>query len=182
MLKLSMISGLRRCAAAAILAMSVAACGTSDLDFNRIPYARVYVPFTTIGDWHNYGVSGALQSRRFIKTDTENQPSGYVYPVVAATGFGGILLVCDVSSNVVAMDLACPVELNRTVRVAVDSETNMAKCPKCGSTYDVFNLNGAGAGVPTSGPAINASGKKTYALTRYTVVYNVDNRYALITN
>ena len=171
---------LRRSLAAAALIAGVAACGTSDLDFNRIPYSRVYVPFTTIGDWHNYGVSGALQSRRYIKG--ENTPSGYTYTLASYTGYGGILLACDVNSNVVAMDLACPVELNPTVRVSVDSETNMAKCPKCGSTYDVFNLNGAGVGVPTSGPAINANGNKSYALTLYAVVYNVDGRYALITN
>lgn len=160
----------------AILSILVlAGCSHSiEIDFYRIPRTAVYVPFTTIGDWDAFGVGGALQSRRFIRE--QNQPAGYTYSVQTATGWGGVLLVMDVYSTARAYDLSCPVERQQNVRVRINSETNLAECPECHSTYDVFLLNGALAGAPTSGPALISG----YGMRNYRVLLGVDGRDRLI--
>jgi hypothetical protein len=161
-----------------LMLLAVAATGcSSDVNYRRVPYSQVYIPFTTAGEWTVWGVSGALQSRRFIRVDAV--PNGYPYTVQTYTGYGGVLLVCDAYGSLMAFDLCCPVECQPKVRIAVDSETNYAKCSKCGSTYDVFDLTGSGGGTPVSGPAAESD----YGLRRYAVTFaNSENRYALITN
>lgn len=162
-----------------LLALAAAGCSHSvDITFNRVPRAPVYVPFTTAGDWDIYGCNAALSARRFIRQTSE--PAGYTYNDYSYTGYGGILLVCDIHSVPRAYDLSCPVECQRDVRVIVDYQTDLARCPECGSTYDVFLLNGSAnlAGAPVSGPA-SVSG---YGLRRYQVLFGVDNRHALISN
>lgn len=160
------------CTLAAVLALP--GCHSVDID-DDVVYGRVYVPFTTAGDWEMYGVSGAMQSRRFILWD--RVPANYPYQDYCFTGFGGVLLACTAHSDYVAYDLACPVEHSQKVTVAIDPETNFAVCPKCRSVYDVFQLQEA-PGYPVSGPARTEG----FALTRYRLVFNADNRYALITN
>lgn len=136
----------------------------------------VYIPFTTLGDWDAYGCKVPLDAQRFVRQ--LRLPSGYPYPDYSFTGFGGVLMVCDVFSNVRAFDLCCPVELNPDIRVYIDHNANCAKCPKCGSTYDVFLLNGSGrlAGGPLSGPALTDG----FGLRNYNVLFGVDGRYCLI--
>lgn len=149
---------------------------SSDINDDRIPYARVYVPFTTVGDWNVYGVSGALSSRSFIMS--QKQPAGYAWPQIGASGYGGVLLTCSVFGEYWAFDLSCPVERDPQVRVAVRSSDHMAECPKCHSVYDVFGINGVGRGVAVSGVAATSK----YALRPYNVVFGVDSRYCLLTN
>ncbi len=161
----------------AALAMAQSGCST-DVDDERIPRARVYIPFTTIGDWNTCGVNAALDARRFVPQ--LHEPAGYQWSMIAAAGYGGVLLTCDIYGERRAFDLACPVERDPQVRVAVDRQTNVARCAKCGSTYDVFGINGIGNGIALSGPA--AEGHRPYALRPYTVLFGVDSRYALISN
>lgn len=124
----------------------------------RIPPHPVRIPFITVGDWNLYGVSGALDYRYF--TLDPRQPAGYTYPVYAATGFGGVLLVGDVLGTPRAYDLACPVEAQPNVRIQVDSKKSIAVCPKCGSSFAVFELGNA-----IDGPAA----QNGWALRQYTV-------------
>ena len=76
-------------------------------------------------------------------------------------GFGGLLIINGMS-NLFAYDLACPVEVSRTIRVVPDSDKNniTATCPKCGAVF----LIATGTGAPQSG--------SKYGLRRYAVVGN----------
>ncbi|GHT20335.1 hypothetical protein AGMMS4957_06910 [Bacteroidia bacterium] len=53
-------------------------------------------------------------------------------------GFGGVLVINGYSANgaptLFAYDLACPVEVERDVKVIAD-EAGRATCPKCGATF-----------------------------------------------
>lgn len=159
-----------------LAAVGSAGCNSVELNDTRVPRAAVYVPFTTAADWDHFGVGGALESRRFIRS--ERVPSDFAYPDYSYTGYGGVLLTMDVNSEPLAFDLACPIERDPTVRVVIDRESNMAKCQQCGSSFDVFSINGEGPGAPADGPA-RLDG---YALRSYRVVFGADGRYALITN
>ena len=142
--------------AAVVCALLFASCDS--VDDHRIPSMPVRIDFPTVGDWQQYGVSAALDSRSFIKT--ERLPHGFPYTDMSATGFGGVLLACSFDNVPLAYDLSCPVEVSPTVRVSIDKDNNVARCNKCGSTYDVYRT-----GAPLSGPAV----EKGYALTRYRV-------------
>ena len=156
---------LRRIAAltltlAAIVAGSVAC---SSIDDTRIPRVPVNIVFQTIGVWDRYGVGGAMEYRYFVKgsANQATEPSDFPYTAASATGFGGVLLACDYYGNTVAYDMCCPVECNPQYKVRVDYETNMAVCPKCHSTYSVFENYGR----PTGGTAA----ERGYGLTVYRV-------------
>lgn len=142
-----------------IIAASLISVGCDRLDDQRIPPAPVNIPFATVGDWNVMGVGGALDYRRFIKE--ELIPSDYHYSAISATGFGGVLLVCDVNGAPVAYDLSCPVECKRDVRIFVNADELIGECPKCHSTYDIFTLGGH----PLSGQAA----KDGFGLRRYNV-------------
>ncbi len=147
--------------------------GCDHLDNNRIPVVDVRVPFTNIGEWETYGVSGAYQYRYFIKS--ERKPSGFPYTQLTFTGFGGVLLCTDYMGNPIAYDLACPVECKTNVRIQVDPDTHIARCPVCGSEYEVCTLN---YGYPVSGPAAQYG----YRLAVYDVVPGPAGEYRVIKN
>lgn len=146
---------------AAALALALTACGDR-VDDDRIPYAPVRIPFQTIGVWELYGVAGATAHQSFVKS--EGRPAGFPYTALMETGFGGVLLVSDILGDPQAYDLACPVEQRYNVRVEVDTKENVARCPVCGSTYDIYSNYGN----PLSGPAINGD-HRPYGLKRYHV-------------
>lgn len=154
-----------------LLLADATAC--DNLDDTRVPPAPVHLVFQSVADWHTWGLGGAVESKRFILTDTERTPSGYPYTALDRTGFGGLLLAEDVNGQVVVYDLSCPVECKATVRVKVDPESLTAECPQCHSTYDVFSLFGH----PISGPAA----EKGYGLRRYHAVQGV-SPYMVISN
>lgn len=147
------------CYSLVTIAAALFSVGCDHLDDERIPPAPVNIPFPTVGDWNVLGVGGALDYRRFIKE--ELVPADYHYSAISATGFGGVLLVCDVNGNPVAYDLSCPVECKRDVRIFVNNDELVGECPKCHSTYDIFTLGGH----PLSGPAA----KDGFGLRRYNV-------------
>lgn len=132
-----------------VIAALIISSACHHLDNRRIPPAPVNISFATVGEWNVHGVAGALDHKRFIKED--HIPSDYHYTAISATGFGGILLVCDVNGNPVAYDLSCPVECKRDVRIFVNTGDMVGECPKCHSTYDIFSLGGH----PLSGEAAN---------------------------
>ena len=132
----------------------------------------MYITFPTVAQWNVYGVSGALDWRRFVRS--ERIPGDFPYTAMTYTGYGGVLLVCDVLGNPLAYDLSCPVECSQNVRVEISTSDNVAVCPKCGSKYNVFSLYGH----PVSGPAAD----RGYGLTRYKVVPGREGTYLQITN
>ena len=142
-----------------LLASLMPLTGCDTLDDDRIPVAAVNISFPTVAEWNIYGVSAALDHKRFIPE--QHLPTGFYYTASTYSGYGGVLLVGDVMGNPAAYDLACPVECKPGVRVAIDPETNLSRCPQCHSTYDVFSLQGH----PTSGEAAD----KGYGLRRYHV-------------
>lgn len=91
-------------------------------------------------------------------------------------GYGGILVVCGIGipSPLYAYDLACPVEVKRTVKVVPDDE-GYCTCPKCGSKFNTA----IGDGRPVSGPAREA--KDPLYLRNYPVS-NTGNNIYLVTN
>lgn len=143
------------------------------IDDERIPPCAVYISFFSQGDWDIYGVTGAADHKRFILTSRERVPANYPYSALSQTGFGGILLVSNLLGEPQAFDLACPVEVQYNVRVAIDSETTYARCPECQSQYDVFS----NYGTPVSGPAVNYG----YGLRRYSVTRGINGEYMTVT-
>lgn len=133
-----------------LLAVAVVLGATSCNDSNdqRVPLRTVRIFFITPGQWDVYGVSGATQWRVFTKSNPV-QPAGFPYTALSATGFGGVLLVSDVLGAPMAYDLGCPVEAPQVVRIQVDTQAMVGRCPVCGSTFNIFYdgnaLSGAAA-------------------------------------
>ncbi|MDR2086405.1 MAG: hypothetical protein LBP72_04435 [Dysgonamonadaceae bacterium] len=61
-------------------------------------------------------------------------------------GFGGILVINGRGENMLinlfAYDLACPVEVDRNIRI-VPNDLGQAVCPHCGAVYMISNGSGA---------------------------------------
>ena len=146
---------------AVLVAVAITGTGCDHIDDSRIPAFPVNVTFRGQQVWDVYGVHGALDHRRFIKD--LNEPAGFYYVVSDCTGFGGLLLVCDVYGTPQVYDLACPVEMQRDVRVFIN-KNNEAACPKCHSTSAVFE----NYGMPLSGRAAD----NHWGLTRYRIRTN----------
>lgn len=121
-------------------------CSCHHIDNHRLHVGYVNIGFATVGEWNVYGVSGAGQYKRFILS--ERIPAGFPYTAMSATGVGGVLLCSTYTTDLVAYDLACPVECRANVRVFVNGD-NEAECPVCGSRYDIFQL----PGYPVAGKA-----------------------------
>lgn len=159
------ISGILLMAVAAIV---VSSC--SSIDDSRLPASPVNIVFTDVGMWNTYGVGGALDTRTFIKAD--RVPANFPYALSTYTGYGGILLVCDLTGNPVAYDLACPVECRPETRVFINDDLK-AECPVCHSTYSVFENYGH----PLSGTAA----QRGYGLQHYHISVGGMSPYAIIT-
>lgn len=149
--------------------LSAVAIGCKSVDDERIPVAPVKVDFVNVGSWNAYGVGGALDYRKFIKS--ERIPAGFPYTAMMATGFGGVLLVCGYEGEFKAYDLACPVERKNNVRINVDADAHVGVCPVCHSTYDIYRF-----GSPLSGVAA----ENGYGLTRYNVGPGPAGEYMVI--
>ncbi len=141
------------------------------LDDERIPVQPVNIVFPTVAEWNVYGVSGAMTWKSFIRQD--RVPANFPYTASTYTGFGGVLLVCDVLGNPQAFDFSCPVERKQNVRVFINTEhEHLAECEECGSRYNVFSL----LGHPVSGEAA----EKGYALRRYKVGGGFGGEYMVV--
>lgn len=134
---------------AAILAVAAFVTSCDSVDFDRIPPTNVRLSFDTQAEWVKYGTPGALDHKMFYIDGADRHPADFPWTALTYTGYGGILLVGDISGAPYAYDLACPVELRRDVRLRIDTETNEAYCPVCGSRYSVYTNYGN----PLSGEA-----------------------------
>lgn len=150
-----------------LIVLLSAASSCNQVDDDRIPALPVYINLSGAGMWNSYGVAGVGISRTFIHSKDLTKPSGFPYTANSYTGFGGVLLIGGVDPfttepNVpLAYDLACPVERDCNVRVAIDPDNLEAVCHKCGSRYDVVMAGGS----PVGGPALTGTPK--YGLRRY---------------
>lgn len=159
---------MKRCILFSLIAIiGLSAC--ESIDDERIPPSAVHIEFSNVGIWNTYGVAAAPDYRTFIKS--KGIPADFPYTSLSYTGFGGVLLVSDLNNTPVAFDLACPVERKNDVRITVDKENLVAKCPKCGSTYDIYELGG----YPLSGEAA----ERKYGLQQYTVTPNSLGGYTI---
>lgn len=142
-----------------------------DSEQNQFPPSQVYLSFFDQATWNIYGVTEPLSYKFFNKS--KQLPSNFTFEENFATGLGGLLVVCDVNSTIKAYDAACPVEHDANVTITIGDDYK-AHCAKCGSTFDVFELNG----VPLSGKALESMlGLKSYRVNRY-----ADIPYLYITN
>lgn len=158
-------------AAAITAALAFGSLSCDSLDDDRVPVAPVNIVFPTVAEWNVYGVSGALTWKRFIRE--QRVPSNFPYVATTYTGFGGVLLVCDVAGTPKAYDLSCPVERKQSVRVFINTDDeHLAECPECGSRYNVFSLDGH----PVSGVAA----EKGYALRDYNVGPGMAGEYMVV--
>ncbi|MBQ4918096.1 MAG: hypothetical protein IIU72_09070 [Muribaculaceae bacterium] len=151
------------------VAMMVASC--TKISDNQLPQVPVNINLSKAGYWQTYGVVAPGSYRMFVKN--ERIPSNYPYNANTYTGYGGVLLVCDIyTANPMAYDLSCPVERRPDVRVSIDGNSYDAVCGSCGSHYDVMG----GWGTPLSGKAFT----QKVGMNRYNVVktgsgYNIVN-------
>lgn len=154
------------------IGLALALAGCESVDYDRIPPTNVRLAFDTEPEWVRWGTPGALDHRDFILDGNYRVPADFPYTALSYTGFGGILLVGDINGAPYAYDLACPVELRRDVRVAVDPASNEAVCPVCGSHFAVFTNFGA----PVSGEAR----KLKRGLRRYTVGPGINGEFMVV--
>lgn len=161
-----------------ILLACVALCSfhsCETVNNQRIPAMPVNLELDSYGLWTTYGVHAYGSYRKFIKSD--GVPGNYSYTTGSYTGFGGLLLISgyDVISGdyntPLVYDLACPVEVERNVRVTIDPETLEAVCHKCGSRYNVCEAQGA----PVSGKAVDLK----YGLQKYNARISLQGGYLL---
>lgn len=151
-----------------LILTALSSCG--EVNDERIPAMSVNVELSNPGYWDIYGVHGLGQSRRFIKSD--RIPADFPFTAMTFTGFGGILLVTDLENNPLAYDLACPVEVSPTVRVQFNSGNLEARCPQCGSVYNVCEYQGSAV----SGIAYD----RKYGLRRYRVLPAATGGYNIV--
>lgn len=156
--------------AVVIVALTAPLISCNSVDDDRIPVYPVYLQFATQADWEVHGVSGACTYKRYIKS--EKVPSNFPFTALTETGLGGILLVSDIHGTPYAYDLACPVECRKDVRIIVDEELQKARCPKCGSIFDIYT----NYGYPVGGDA----SIHDYALQRYYVGPGAQGQYMII--
>lgn len=156
-----------RAAALAIVLAAAAAC--QHLDDERVPKMPVWISFNSQADWQLYGTPAALDARIFVKSD--RIPQNFPYHAIDETGYGGVLLVCDLMGTPRAFDAACPVEVKRTVRVFINDH-HEAECPQCHSTFDVFSLDGH----PLSGRAA----QEGWGLRRFSVAPGSRGEYMVV--
>jgi hypothetical protein len=173
-MKLSFLKIKGKLMALAAMAVGVICFSSCEkIDFERIPPSNVRLSFDTSAEWQMYGTPGALDYKMFILSGNTRIPSNYPWTALTYTGYGGILLVGDITGAPYAFDLACPVEVQSNVRLKIDEDANEAYCPQCGSRFAVFTNYGS----PISGEAR----KLKRGLRRFNVGPGTNGEYMLVT-
>jgi len=114
----------------------------------------------------NFAVNVNMQDAE-LKTPTAFKT--FTQPRLAGEGVGysGLLVVCSsrsITSSIYELyvyDLCCRHENRKEVTIVPEKDGLTAKCPHCGSVYDIFN----GGGNVLSGPSENN-------LQRYRAIYS----------
>ena len=114
---------------------------------SEIPYAIVYLKLDL--RYEDKDLVGSLHHKSFTAPRYDGERVGY----------SGVVVI-NGNTGYYAYDLCCPHEARQSVRVK-PSDVGTAKCPECGSEYDLSYGNGN----PTSGPS-------QYTLRRYNVMHS----------
>lgn len=146
--------------AVSLMCIGVSSCSKTDDD--RIPVTNVHLSISQAA-WIRYGIHGAFEHVYFIKQ--RGIPTGYPYVAFDETGYAGILLVTGGGgeSDLKAYSPACPVERDNQVIIEIttdDEQHPIARCPRCQSTFDVFNY-----GTPLTGEAA----QRKFSLSPYSI-------------
>lgn len=149
-------------AAVAVSLMCIGVSSCSKTDDDRIPVTNVHLSISQAA-WIRYGIHGAFEHVYFIKQ--RGIPTGYPYVAFDETGYAGILLVTGGGgeSDLKAYSPACPVERDNQVIIEIttdDEQHPIARCPRCQSTFDVFNY-----GTPLTGEAA----QRKFSLSPYSI-------------
>jgi len=137
---------MKQCAKIVVFIVLAAFCFACENNYiSPIPDMPVVLDIVIMSDAPELNVIGGF--KEFVEPKSAFQYLGY----------GGIVVFRSFDDNFVAFDMACPYEIKRDVRVAVDM-SGVAVCSVCGSKFDV----GYGTGMPSQGPA-------KYPLRRYEV-------------
>lgn len=135
-----------------LVALLVVSCGK--VNETIIPYARVYLQLNLT--YADKDLVGALKYKTFNAIRYSGE----------AVGYAGVLVVCGYNTSggtqYYAYSLCCPYEAKRNVLIVPDN-TGYAKCPECGTTYEIAY----GTGQPSNGPS-------KYALLRYNVTQSTE--------
>jgi hypothetical protein len=112
-------------------------------DKSNIPNATVnfYIDVSLSGT-DNYLADGLIGNSKIY---TKNQPSKL--SPNGSYGYSGVVVVRAYDNKLYAFDICYTNEVNKDI--ALKSDGFFLKCPKCGSTFEIWN----GTGVPNSGPA-----------------------------
>ncbi|MGL4292349.1 MAG: hypothetical protein ACRCSQ_02035 [Bacteroidales bacterium] len=113
-------------------------CACDEKVDSLIPRSRVEIQMNT----RTTALDFIQQGYKIISSPTPEAP--YI-------GFAGVLVVKGYTyeSEAYAYDLACPVEISRSVLLKMKDDYNVV-CPSCKSEFDVIRY---GNPAPTSGPA-----------------------------
>lgn len=116
-----------------MVAALLTACGNDRR--NPVPTYPVYLDLDIQAEFPHFVPGNGFQTLVFRERRYERE---YV-------GYGGILVVIAMDGKYYALDMACPVCLNRDSVLQLDGF--YAVCPHCGEQYDVSY----GLGLPTKG-------------------------------
>jgi hypothetical protein len=128
----------------AVMLFSCLAFSCDEETYSPIPYARVNIALDL--NFEDHELNAMLAWKTFAENDRYAKDR---------IGFGGILVVNGIGNNPIAnlyaYDLACPVEVNRNVKIKPDETGLTAICAKCGAVYSIAN----GYGNPESGTKLS---------------------------
>ena len=119
----------------------LAMAGCEKPPINPIPDYPVYIVLN-LNAWDSD--LKALFSYKIITRNSQGRP----HPEIERTGFGGILVAHGSLDEFYAYDMACPREVSPAIIVEITDGGMFAKCPECGSKYDITV-----GGVRISGPS-----------------------------
>ncbi|RHJ93395.1 hypothetical protein [Parabacteroides bouchesdurhonensis] len=120
----------------------------SKIEESNIPYANVY--FRLDLRYQDKDLIALLAHKEYTTPRNAGE----------AMGFSGVVVIHGYDEAYYAYDLCCPYEAEQSTKI-VPTNAGTAKCPKCGTVYDLSY----GAGNPMEGPS-------KFALRRYTVYPN----------
>lgn len=148
-----------------LLSLLLLSCGKTE--YSDIPHAvvRLQLDLTFEDRELNEVLAHKIYTINNININTER------------AGFGGVVVYHSSYDDPYkgafrAYDIACPYENKQEVKIELEKFSSIAKCPVCGSTYDLET------GIPTSGPSSeNMKGKllRTYKAFRSGNIIHVSN-------
>lgn len=106
-------------------------------DQRRIPDVPVYLELDLNGKYSTF---------RNVYDTVVYQSSVTVKDYI---GFGGILVNIGFDGNYYAYDLACPYEVNPSIRIYPDESGMKAICRNCGSEFEIWNGTGMVSKAPS---------------------------------